>query len=161
MFRVDHPSKSPHIRSISEKTNLDKYGGRYYILTDEFLKSDEIKNKRKNTRIMRGYDISDDDRSDWELYKIKVRRMTDKVKSELFDNWDGYDYYDNEFIKDNHLKYEPRTKHYPTIDHKISIKYGFDNNIPIYIISDINNLCITKTEINCSKSVRTHRNFKI
>jgi len=36
-----------------------------------------------------------------------------------------------------HLK-----KNYPTIDHKLSIFYGFINKIDPYIIADINNLCI-------------------
>jgi hypothetical protein len=48
---------------------------------------------------------------------------------------------------------------YPTIDHKISTYYGFINNIPIDVISNVENLCITKRSINSSKNRLTENQF--
>jgi len=47
-----------------------------------------------------------------------------------------FDYYDNEFIKNN-IKYKFHNKNYPTIDHKISIYYGFMTNISPEIIGNL------------------------
>ena len=88
-----------------------------------------------------------------------MNRETNKNKKHLFEKWNGFDYYDNEYIKNN-FKYEPRSSNYPTIDHKTSIRYGYDNNINITNISSINNLCITKKKINSSKYTKTEQEYK-
>jgi hypothetical protein len=67
----------------------------------------------------------------------------------LLGYWDGFDFYDGEYIID-YLKLHPLDALYPTVDHKISILEGFKNNIPPNIISDIGNLCVTKRKINSS-----------
>jgi hypothetical protein len=54
------------------------------------------------------------------FYRNEVRRFTNRNKKELFENWNGYDYYDNEFIGNNFV-YVHTNRLYPTIDHKISI----------------------------------------
>ncbi len=41
---------------------------------------------------------------------------------------------------------------YPTIDHKISVHYGFINNINPEEISSLENLCLTKRRINSKKN---------
>lgn len=85
--------------------------------------------------------------------KKKVRNKTNRVKKKLFESWNGLDYYDNENIRQNlELKYY--SKKYPTIDHKISIYYGFNNNIDPEIIGDLENLCIAKRCINSSKNIK-------
>jgi len=48
---------------------------------------------------------------------------------------------------------------YRTIDHKISIYYGYMNKIDADIISSIENLCITKRFINSKKSAKTENEF--
>jgi len=88
-------------------------------------------------------------------YRKKVRNETYKYKKELYNNWNGYDYYDNEYIKDN-FNLKSFDDNYPSLDHKISIKYGFDNNISIEKIGNINNLCITKRLINIKKGKKNH-----
>ena len=94
--------------------------------------------------------IPDENLEGFKLYNRLCRKYTNRNKKELLENWNGLDYYDNEYIKDNfnlnHL--DPR---YPTIDHKISVKYGYLNNIDTKIIANIDNLCLTKREINSSK----------
>lgn len=153
-FGTERATQNKDILKKIENTNIKKYGSRYYILTDDFLNNEDIIRKRKNTRLKMGYDIPDEKLNDWEIYKKIVRNETTKHKKDLMLLWEGYDYYDNEYIKDNLTSFKPRTSNYPTIDHKISIKYGFDNNIDPIVISEFNNLCITKGKHNCSK-----RNF--
>jgi len=88
--------------------------------------------------------------SDFKKYRKIVNRFTYRSKKILFNNWSGIDYYDNEMIKDN-LKLSSNSMKYPTVDHIISIHEGFLKNIIPSIIGDINNLCITKREINLLK----------
>jgi hypothetical protein len=87
----------------------------------------------------------------FKIYKQNCRNLTNKIKKELFNQWNGTDYYDGEYIKDN-LSLHYNSEKYPTIDHKISIYNGFKNNIPENIICDIDNLCITKRKINSTKN---------
>lgn len=83
-------------------------------------------------------------------YRHDVQNVTLKNKKILFDNWNGFDFYDGEYIMP-YLSINSNDKNYPTIDHKVSIFYGYSNNINPEIIGDINNLCITKRCINSSK----------
>lgn len=50
---------------------------------------------------------------------------------------------------------------YPTIDHKISVYYGFINNISPEEIGDISNLCITKRWINSTKRDSIESEFNL
>jgi hypothetical protein len=84
------------------------------------------------------------------LYRNEVRRLTKRVEDTLYENWNGLDYYDKEYLKDN-FELDHNDPKYPTIDHKKSVYYGFKNNIPASEIADITNLCITKRFINSSK----------
>ena len=111
------------------------------------------------TKIERGLIISDEYLSDWIIYRKLVRKLTERNKKDVMDNWDGLDYYDNEYIKEN-FTYKHTDKGFPTIDHKISIIYGFKNNINPETISDVNNLCITKKMHNSSKSGLNHEEFE-
>ena len=90
--------------------------------------------------------------------KLIVSRITQSNKLELFKNWNGCDYYDNEYIMDN-IKLSRNNKLYPTIDHKISIFYGYKNSISPETIGDMENLCITKRTINSSKNNKTEEMF--
>lgn len=83
-------------------------------------------------------------------YRNEVRRITKSYSFELFECWDGKDFYDGEYIYEN-FKLESNDKRYPTIDHKISIYFGFVNKIPAEEIGHISNLCITKRSINSTK----------
>ena len=94
-----------------------------------------------------------------ERYRNDVTTLTNRNIKKLFDNWDGYDYYDNEFIKNNFLMYYTDPK-YPCVDHKTSVLYGFKNNIPPSEIAHIDNLCITKRSLNSSKRDLNENEFK-
>lgn len=94
-----------------------------------------------------------ENKTDFEIYKSKVNNISHKNKKKLIEIWDGYDYYDKQYIKENY-KLNKNDMNYPNIDHQISIAYGFKNNIAIEIIGDINNLCITKCINNLKKGTR-------
>jgi len=147
-------SKSRKIKR--ELTNLKKYGCVNPFQNEKIIK-DNVEKTRK-TKVKNGTIVSEDSLEGFELYKKIVYRLTYKNKKLLLKNWNGYDYYDDEYIKNNFIL-ESRSPDYPTLDHKISIRYGYDNNISHEIISDINNLCMTKKRINTSKYTKTENEY--
>lgn len=161
--KVDYPSQSLDIRNKIISTNIKNYG------VDNPAKSDIIKNKISNTcllkygtsnfnsseyakklRIKNKIQVPDELKTEFEIYTKNVRNKTNRIKNKLLESWNGVDFYDNEIIINN-FSLSTTDKNYPTIDHKISIYYGFINNIPYDVIGDIDNLCITKRGINSSK----------
>ena len=91
-----------------------------------------------------------EDKTEYEKFRLIVYRLTKHNKKELLEKWNSLDYYDGEYIKDN-FNLEYYDINYPTIDHKISIFYGYENNMKPEEISNIGNLCFTKRCINSSK----------
>ncbi len=114
------------------------------------MKTEEGQLKRKITRIKNGNQVPDELISEYQIYRRMVDNKLDLIRDSFIKSWSGYDYYDGEYIKD-YLKLNPNDRLYPSIDHKISVYYGFMNNISVDDISDINNLCVTKTYINSKK----------
>jgi len=129
----------------NQETCISKYGFKSYSQTkDHFIKMNYI---------------LDDELDDWNLYKRKSRRLFNKIKKNIISNWNGYDYYDGEYIKDNlNLKYTD--KNYPTIDHVISVYDGFKNNIPVEEINSESNLVVTKRVINSIKGYKKTHPFQ-
>lgn len=74
---------------------------------------------------MNGHAIPDEKLTEWEQYKRKCRNLTRYQRKTLLNEWNGYDFYDNEYIKD-YLILGYKSNLFPTLDHKKSIKYGFD-----------------------------------
>jgi hypothetical protein len=167
----DNPSNVESSIQKRKETCLEKYGNEYIIaseyskgktkktLDDRFgghqINIKEIKDRiMKNgriTKIERGFIVPDNELSDWMLYRRIVRKITERNRKYVMENWDGLDYYDGEYIKDN-FKFKHTDTNFPTLDHKESIIHGFRNNIPPEDIGNIENLCITKKGINSSKS---------
>jgi hypothetical protein len=131
-----------------KQTCLKKYGVENPFQNED-IKRDNIKKsldtKRKNGKIRSIYDktLLDD-------FTKLVRSKTYKNKKELLSIWNGFDFYDNDYIKEN-FNLNPNDNNYPNVDHKISIKYGFDNGISIEKLSSLNNLCVTKKINNLKK----------
>ena len=130
-------------------TKMERYG--HYFTNQE---------KAYLTKVDRGHIKTGVVLEDWNLYRREVARFTRKYKKELYDSWNGYDYYDNEFILGYFSKNHTH-RYYPTIDHKISVYYGFKNSIDPEIIGSIDNLCITKRFINSSKSKMIEEEFRL
>lgn len=143
-YGVDNVFRLESIKDKLKKTFIEKYG------YEHFRQNDFIKEIEKQKRIKNGTQIPDNKLTEYQIYKKSVLYYTRKYKKELFNNWNGLDYYDNELIVDNN-KLHYNNDLYPHIDHKISIKYGFMNNIDSKIIGSIDNLCITKRINNLSK----------
>lgn len=136
-------------RQKFKMTYLDMGGGEYIdkesdLLKNAILNRNKIEINKSESNYKEIYDNS------YLLYRNEVRRLTKKSAKELFKNWDGKDFYDNEIISNN-VDLPHNDPSSPTIDHKLSIYYGYKNSILPSEISDISNLCITKRSINSSK----------
>lgn len=157
----DRVSESRKNRSLDEikksdmlykKTSLIRYG---FV---HVSKSPKFQEMLKTIRIANGCQIPDDMLEPYTLYRREVDKISDRNKLVLLTIWDGNDYYDNEYIKEN-FKLVCTDRLYPTIDHKISVLNGFKNKIPVDIIAGIDNLCFTKMFLNCSKGSMNHDEF--
>lgn len=153
-FGVDNVSKLDYIKERKKETYNKNYG------VDHIFCSNEIKGYFFEKKY--GYNpyIPIEKKSEFDIYKNEVWRLTYKYKKQLIDEWNGHDYYDNELIRDNYNLY-PNDNNYPSIDHKISIYYGFIKKIDPSIIGDISNLCITKRSINKKKGILSENEFKL
>lgn len=140
------------IRNKIEKTCMERYG------VNNVSKVESIMDKILKTKVEKGWSINIDLISSWILYKKQVKKLTNRVKRDLYEKWNGIDYYDDELIIGN-FSYSFTNRLYPTIDHKISTFYGFANNLPASEIANISNLCITKRYINCIKNSLTESEF--
>lgn len=147
-----NPSKRPEVKEKIRNSILKKY-----LLNPE--NKDKISKSLikfyKNNKSF----ISHDELNGFSKFKNEVKRKTNKNKKELLEKWDGKDYYDNEYIKNNY-KLHYNNKKYPTIDHKISLLYGFKHNYSVELISSTENLCITKRSHNSSKGALNDKEFK-
>ena len=136
-------------REKAVSTILEKYGF-YYINAK----------KAYDTKVKNGIIKTGDILKDWQFYRREVARFTRKNKKYLYENWNGNDYYDNELIK-GYLSHTHTHRFYPTIDHKISVYFGFINNISPEEIGSLENLCITKRFINSMKGKLVEENFNL
>ena len=151
-YGVDNPAKSEIIQEKIMKTNIEKYGYEYG------LSDPNIRILISKTKSDKGLQRPTDEIEEFRIYRNRINNITKLIKPTLLENWNGYDYYDNEYIKGN-FKLDYNNRLYPTIDHKISVLYGFLNGISEEEISDISNLCITKRFINCNKGYYTEEEF--
>ena len=133
-YGVEYPTQNEYIRNKIKESFINKYGVEYIS---------QSKYWKEKTGCV--------EKTGFEEYKRKVSNETRKNVKELQEKWNGYDYYDNEYIKNNFIL-NKIDKIYPTIDHKISVYYGYINNISVEEISNIENLCYTKRSINSSKN---------
>ena len=155
-YEVEYCFQDDKIKEKSKKTKLKKYGDENYNNKNKCYKTCLEKYGVENYfssneyKIKMGIILDKDIKDKWTLYKRKSWRLFKKMKIKVFENWNGYDYYDNEYIKDNmYLHYND--KRYPSVDHKISVYYGFINDIPVEEINKLENLVVTKIINNCIK----------
>ena len=123
-------------KKLSESTK------RYFstISLDEYNK--RLKNIRKG-KIENG--IIKLDNRDFDMYSRLARNLTTQQYRKY-----------KEIINPNNLPrglYSGEDLYH--LDHIVSIKDGFDNNIPIHIISSIHNLQMLLVEENCSKNAKS------
>ena len=176
-YGVENVSQNEEIKERKKETNLKNWGVESPLQSDIVIKklnitcmekygsthpvgSKIIIDKIAQTNINNGRWLKIEDRSDFYKYYLLVCSQTLKNKKQLLESWNGNDYYTDEYILEN-FNLDSNDKRYPTIDHKKSIRYGFDNKIPVEEISNINNLCITTRSNNSSKGEKIEENFNI
>lgn len=188
---VDYPAQSEKVIQKIMASNLEKFGTSWYMQTNEFkeryietmqklygvdnyfqldsfrryLESIhfDIESKRRKTNEDSGVWIKECEKTEFQLYRMKVNNITKKLRSKLFENWDGLCYYtkerlitNEEYVKMNPGKHPNTNRMRPSIDHKISVMYGFLNGIDPQIIGGFDNLCICASYINSVKNKLTN-----
>jgi hypothetical protein len=186
-YGVDNYSKTDEFKKRVENTNIKKYGFKTNLISPEHIENNkkimmekyntdkfyEIRNRNRSKFSLNKdvYDLVKDDifrsedlydinilNNEYLTYRNECRRITKGNIKLLIKNWDGYDYYDGLFIGEN-FKLDHNHVDYPTIDHKISVYYGFKNSIDPNVIGSIDNLCFTKRGINSSKRDLNEEDF--
>ena len=163
-YGVDHYSKTTDYLENRNKTNLERFGFVNPFMDTERIKSSfidkygvdhpsKLLTEDGEAYFFLGQWTPRSKKTEWDLYKSTVRNQT-KQNIKLLD-WDGTDFYDGTYIKDNFTLHHFEND-YPTIDHKISIYDGFLNNISTHIISSVDNICWTKRIINITKNKKSH-----
>lgn len=133
----------PQIQSKIEETLLNKYGTRNIASSEH----------KRRIMIQKGYWVDENERSDFENYKLKVYTETRKWSKRLIEGWMlfiGKCYYTGEI-----LYWDKGRSLQPSIDHKTSIIYGFKNNIPPGVIGGSKNLCVCSCSFNAKKNSMT------
>jgi len=130
-YGVESNLSIPAVRDKIKKTNIEKYGA------EHALSNPIIKDKIKKTNIESGlwYRV---DKPLWEIYRDRVHELT----------YHTYNKY-KEQINPQGLPRGINTYH---LDHRFSIKEGFENNIPIHIIASVHNLEMLKAKDNRIKT---------
>jgi len=96
--------------------------------------------KGRDTKIAKGSQIPDEDRTEWELYKKLVLAETRKNCTNL----------KNIHLR-GHIKNDPDAYH---LDHKVSVYYGFINNILPTVIGNTLNLEMIPARTNMQKRTK-------
>ena len=128
-YGVENYFNSEDYKVKSKEASLKKYNSEYYL-------SSEL---RKQREIESGHWISDEDRTEYELYRLNVWRITNKQDLESLEDFD----------KRGRIDLNSDAYH---IDHKFSIREGFEENIPPEIIGSLKNLEMIPGRKNCSKN---------
>ena len=144
-YGVENTSKLKSFQDKWKKTNLERYG------VENTFQSEEAKVK---IREKCGW-LSDDELVGFTKYNRIVRKLTLRNRKKMLENWNGYDFYDGEYIKDN-FNLDFNNPNYPCIDHMISVKNGYLDGISEKILSSVDNLCFTKKFINSKKKTQNH-----
>lgn len=171
LFGVTHYAKTEQFLIDVKKTLFERYGDENYNNREQAMKTKEERygdpfymnvEKAKETRISKGHQIPDELLTDFQIYSKKVRNSSRQKFNELFEWWDGNDYYDNEYIGDyKEKKINSIHPNYPNVDHIIPVIYGFVNNISAEEIAAISNLCITKRINNLRKGKKLKDFFEV
>lgn len=110
--------------------------------------SEEAWKKSVETRKENGNIITE---HDWKQYWKRCDYLTQKIRKQMLQNWDGYDYIDGEYIKEN-LNLHYTHKNYPTLDHIIPRSECFKQGLTPDEATQPSNLKFTKRYNNSKKS---------
>ena len=152
-YGVDWNWKVKDLFQKSSDTMLEKYGKPFYTMTEEFQeKRKETCNEKygadhyaRSAKFKLKHYTEDDKKR----YYKEVLNETNKWRKQLFESWNGLCYYYNVKLKTDKKDFNDPL--YATIDHFISIKFGYMNKINPKIIGNINNLRIASKQFNSEK----------
>ena len=102
-----------------------------------------IETRKKNGNIITSHN--------WKQYWKKCNYLTRKIRSKMLENWDGFDYIDGEYIKNN-LNLHFTHTNYPTLDHIKPRSICFKEGLTPEEATKPENLKWTKRINNSSKS---------
>jgi hypothetical protein len=136
-FGVDNAFKDVKIQGKYKKTIQDKYG------VSNISKSTVILGKIRESHIRSGKWIADEQRSDIELYRLEVARITARS-------------YHDYFYKINPTNVK-RSRYQYHLDHIFSVEEGFKQGIPAEIIGHHSNLRMMWHSDNCVKNTKCHK----
>jgi hypothetical protein len=102
------------------------------------------------TRIKKG-NIIDWDKAGWKQYWKRCDWLTRKIRKQMLENWDGYDYISKEYIKDNLILHYSHGD-YPTLDHIKPRSQCFKEGLSPYEATKPENLAWTTRKNNSKKS---------
>ena len=138
--------KDMHLRAAETlKNDIDENGNNHYdrVHLKKLNDIDENGNNHYDRMTLKNYEsglwVKPEDKPDFEHYKIKVYKVMYKFKDEI-KKLENYD-------KRGHAN---KGKYH--LDHKFSMCEGFKQNIPPYIIGNINNLEMIIGRNNLSKN---------
>lgn len=131
---------SPETYKLQEKVaNMRKY-----------IDKEDATEKMLQTKADRGL-LIDWKISEWKQYWRKCNDLTRKIRNKMLEDWDGYDYIDGEYIRDN-LNLPHSHGDYPTLDHIIPRSDGFKRGLTPQEITTSENLKWTKRRNNSKKN---------
>ena len=111
--------------------------------------SDESWKKGLITRKNNG-SLVDWNKAEWKQYWKQCDYLNRKIRPQMLEEWDGYDYIDGEYIKPN-LDLHYTHKDYPTLDHIKPRSTGFLEGLTPKEITTPENLKFTKRVNNSRK----------
>jgi hypothetical protein len=106
-----------------------------------------LETRKKNGNIIENFD--------WKQYWKRCDWLTRKIRKQMLEMWDGYDYIDGEYIKDN-LKLHYSDKNYPTLDHVKPRSQCFKEGLSPYEATQPENLKWTKRINNSKKHSKSY-----
>lgn len=146
----ENNKNSLKVKESRSKTMISKYG------VENLFSTPEMQDSIREVNYKSGYWIPLEQKSEWAQYCFKVKKETEKHIEELFSTWGGKCYYFDYILTTGKSNSAPLSI---TIDHKVSKKWGFINNISPEIIGRLENLCICSRIINCAKNHLTEEEF--
>lgn len=89
------------------------------------------------------------------VYSNKVKYLTSQVDKSLIEGFEADKLLTKEMLKEFGLPFLKRSE-LLVIDHKISIAYGYKNNIPCEHIAHVSNLRFIASNVNMIKRIECH-----
>jgi hypothetical protein len=138
-----------------KKNNPSKYNTYEFAKTGQkYSNTPSSIQKMLQTKVSKGVIVDWKTNKDWKRFWKKCNELTRKIRQEMLKDWDGYDYYDGEYIKP-YLKLSAYHKNYPTLDHKYPRSKAFQDGLTPYEITIKENLVWTKRTNNSKKGNKT------